>query len=249
MMEIKINKNDIYKGELILVNYEYSIKDDCLSELEVIDENYKDVKIMKVAAHALKKILKKIDAKANIVPVSGFRSQNEQKIIYENSLIENGEKFTKKYVAEPGHSEHQAGLAVDLALYSENIDYICPNFPYEGICMEFRKHALNYGFIERYKNGKEKITKISKEPWHFRYVGLPHSVIIEKNNISLEEYLNILQDYTDKNPYTHISNKGEKTEIYYKKYRKEDDILRIKDFKKIKISGDNKEGLIISIFH
>ena len=49
-------------------------------------------------------------------PVSGWRSFEEQTDIYQNSLVRNGRSFTRKYVALPGHSEHQTGLAIDLSL-------------------------------------------------------------------------------------------------------------------------------------
>lgn len=81
-------------------------------------------------------------------------------------------------------SEHQTGLAIDLAENKEQIDFICPHFPYTGICGEFRAAAPRFGFIERYVSGKEQITGIGAEPWHFRYVGYPHSVIMAEKNYS-----------------------------------------------------------------
>ncbi len=113
----------------------------------------------------------------------------EQTQIYEDSLRENGGEFTKKFVALPGCSEHQTGLAIDLGLCKEEIDFICPDFPYEGICQKFRQMAPDYGFVERYPAGKEKVTGIGHEPWHFRYVGRPHARIMTDRGLVLEEYL------------------------------------------------------------
>ena len=107
---------------------------------------------------------------------------------YLQSLLENGEEFTNKFVARPGHSEHQTGLAIDLGLKQPDIDFLRPNFPYEGICQTFRELAADYGFIERYPVGKEAITGIAHEPWHFRYVGVPHAKIMVDHNWTLEEY-------------------------------------------------------------
>lgn len=64
-------------------------------------------------------------------------------------LQENGTEFTAKFVAMPGHSEHQTGLAIDLGLRQPDIDFIRPAFPYEGICQKFRELAPAFGFIER----------------------------------------------------------------------------------------------------
>lgn len=114
-----------------------------------------------------------LDGWRYITAVSGWRSQEEQREIYLQSLLENGEEFTNQFVASPGHSEHQTGLAIDLGLKQPDIDFLRPYFPYKGICQTFRELSTDYGFIERYQAGKEAITGIAHEPWHFRYVGVP----------------------------------------------------------------------------
>ena len=82
-------------------------------------------------------------------------------------------------MALPGCSEHQTGLAIDLGKAAGYIDFIRPAFPYDGVCGRFRRLAARYGFIERYQRGKEEVTGISAEPWHFRYVGAPHAQLME----------------------------------------------------------------------
>ena len=117
----------------------------------------------------------------------------EQLALWEETLRAQGEEFTRKYVAIPGCSEHETGLAIDLALDTGGeIDFIRPYFPYDGVCGEFRAKAAEYGFIERYPAGKERITRISAEPWHFRYVGREHAVRIAAGNLALEEYAEII---------------------------------------------------------
>ncbi len=103
------------------------------------------------------------------------------------------EDFTRQYVAIPGCSEHETGLAIDLALDTGGeIDFIRPYFPYDGICSEFRARAAEFGFIERYPSGKEHITRIAAEPWHFRYVGAAHAVYLAAHGLTLEEYIDSL---------------------------------------------------------
>ena len=68
-------------------------------------------------------------------------------------------------------------------------------FLYDGICKEFRREMAAYGFVERYPKGKEEITGIGHEPWHFRYVGVPHARFMEERNITLGEYLELLRQY------------------------------------------------------
>ncbi len=236
----KVLKNeDIYKGYLILINPDNLLKDETVN-LVSFDNKYKDIKLESDVNENLHLALDEIKANNKIVPVSGYRTLNEQIDIYNSSLKENGEEFTKKFVALPNASEHQTGLAIDLALNEENIDFICPKFPYYGICEEFRKMAPKYGFIERYKEEKKNTTKISKEEWHFRYVGYPHSEIINNNNFCLEEYISFLKQFTyPHNPLNYKENK-----IYYLPFQKETFIELNKDYT---ISGNNIDGFILTI--
>ena len=79
-----------------------------------------------------------VGAGRRITAVSGYRPHQEQVKIWEDTMRKEGEKFTRTYVAKPGHSEHESGLAVDLAEQREEIDFIRPEFPRSGICRRFR---------------------------------------------------------------------------------------------------------------
>ena len=114
--------------------------------------------------------------------VSGYRSYARQKELYEAS--------TSGYVAPPGASEHQSGLALDLS---------CPQI---GLRLEeefaqtpegrwLNRCAPLYGFIIRYPKEKEKITGYAWEPWHIRYVTRALSLYLSLTKMSLEEYWNI----------------------------------------------------------
>ncbi len=140
------------------------------------------------AADALQALFSHIGAGDEIIPVSGYRSREEQTQIFKDSIRENGEEFTLKYVALPGCSEHQTGLAIDLGKNGPEIDFICPDFPYEGVCKDFLDCAHQFGFILRYPAGKEAVTGIAHEPWHFRYVGPAAAAEITENGLVLEEY-------------------------------------------------------------
>ncbi len=185
------------RGNLILVNGRVPLEEDAGQRMIPALEEYPDILLAWEAALHLRRALLAVCGDGEIVPVSGYRSLREQQEIWDDSLAKNGEEFTRSFVALPGHSEHQTGLAIDLALKKDEIDFIRPDFPYEGICGEFRKIASEYGFVERYPAGKEKITGIAHEPWHFRYVGYPHSRIMEMEGLTLEEYLELLRGYPD----------------------------------------------------
>ena len=175
MRTIKFSKGDKYKGNLILVNGLWPLQNDEKPPCVPILDQFPSVLLHIKASACLRQILKTIDAADSIVPVSGYRPLAEQEEIYRDSLTENGTEFTEKFVAKPGCSEHQSGLAIDLGEKADYIDFICPDFPNKGICAEFRKLASKYGFIQRYTGEKETVTRIACEPWHFRYVGYPHS--------------------------------------------------------------------------
>ena len=184
----------IYSGSLILVNAEHPLRDGRRPPLAPAAPG-SAVLLETRASAMLTGALERLGAVGEIVPVSGWRSRAEQQQIWDGSMAENGEDFTRKYVAIPGCSEHQTGLAIDLALRSDSIDFIRPDFPYDGVCGRFRAIAADYGFIERYPAGKEKITGIAAEPWHFRYVGRPHARLMRDMGLTLEEYVELLRGY------------------------------------------------------
>lgn len=236
MNKIKLTKNDIYQGNLILVNSKNLLKEqDEVKDLEPFNYEFPNILLNKEANEHLQDALKEIEAYSKIVPVSGYRSLKEQQDLFNTSLKENGREFTYSYVALPNASEHQTGLAIDLGLNQDNIDFIRPSFPYEGICQEFREIAPKYGFVERYLKVKQNITLIDAEEWHFRYVGYPHSEIMVANDFCLEEYIAFLK----KGPFNYKDY-----EITYLPYKK--DNIEVEIDETTRISGNNQDGFIIT---
>jgi len=234
------------EGNLLLVNADVALHNEDKSDLVSVVPSYPEVLVKKKVADALQQVFQKIDCGERIIPVSGYRTVEEQTLIYKTSLRENGEEFTRKFVALPYHSEHQTGLAIDLGLKKEEIDFICPEFPYEGICNEFRKEAANFGFIERYSKGKEHITGIAHEPWHFRYVGWPHSQIISEKAMVLEEYLFFMKQFSQENPYVCSNEDGKVAEIFYVSATMPD--ITITNGCTYQISGNNMDGFVVTLW-
>ena len=245
---IKLEHEQIYRGNLILVNASFPLKEGAAKDLVPVDPSIPDVRMKHDAADVLQLVLEKISADGDIVPVSGYRSSEEQTELYRESLRLNGKEFTEKYVALPDHSEHQTGLAIDLGLNCGEIDFIRPNFPYEGICEKFRREAPNYGFIERYKKGKEKITGIAHEPWHFRYVGYPHSNIMEDVDLSLEEYIDFLKNYRDDRHLIYDGADGVYMEIFYVPAAEDETPISLQQAGVYRISGNNMDGFIVTVW-
>lgn len=182
-------QKDVCRGPLILVNASHPIpakRPPCLAPALPDQGN---VLLESHAAKSLAACVKASGAQGRIRAVSGWRSRAEQRQIWNDSLRENGEAFTQSYVALPGCSEHETGLAIDLAAEAPEIDFIRPDFPRDGVFAVFRRLAPSFGWIERYTAEKEEITGIAAEPWHFRYVGTPHASILTSQGLCLEEYL------------------------------------------------------------
>ena len=158
------------------------------AELVPADPRFPDILLLPPAAQALQRLIHDLDAREAIVPVSGFRPHAEQVRLWNDSLRENGRAFTETYVARPGCSEHETGLAIDLGENVPGLDFIRPSFPDTGVCGAFKARAAEYGFILRYPRGKEAVTGIGFEPWHFRYVGTPWAGEMADAGLTLEEF-------------------------------------------------------------
>lgn len=128
-----------------------------------------------------------------IYPVvrEGYRTAEEQQKILDDKIYayvkegysrKRAEKLAKEWVAIPGTSEHQLGIAVDI-----NADQ--SKSSNEEVYIWLAENAYKYGFILRYPQGKENITGTDYEPWHYRYVGLEAAEIVFKDKICLEEYV------------------------------------------------------------
>lgn len=177
----------------MLVNQSHPLPSLAVPELAAPDPACPDVLMERHAAALLSACIRAVNGAGKIIPVSGWRSHEEQQQIWDDTLAKEGPVFTRNYVAFPGCSEHESGLAIDLALAAPEIDFIRPEFPYTGVCGEFRRLAPRYGFVERYRAEKQSITGIAAEPWHFRYVGVPHAQLMEEYGLCLEEYLELLR--------------------------------------------------------
>lgn len=251
MRTLNLNTASIYSGNLILVNREHPITqrdNNYGAALVSVGYDYPDILLDYVAAKELSQILNVLDMDDKVIPVSGYRTREEQKQIYFSSMKENGQEFTDKYVALPDRSEHQTGLAIDLAENTGEYDFIRPNFPYTGICMEFRKKAIRYGFIERYPKGKEAVTGIAHEPWHFRYVGYPHSEIMSLKNLTLEEYIRYIKNFPYKGKHLKFFNYEYNYEIFYMSLSRLEKIsVELPLDIPYQISGNNMDGFIITL--
>lgn len=248
MKTITLTEYSVHLGSLILVNSQFPYytgnTENCLIPVR---SGGGSVLMERRASNLLAKLISDIKGRTKISAVSGWRSRQEQQSIYEQSLKENGRAFTEQYVAYPDHSEHQTGLAVDLGLKKQDIDFIRPDFPYSGICQTFREQAVQYGFIERYQKGKETITGIAQEPWHFRYVGAPHAAIMAEKGLTLEEYHTFLKEHPfGKRCFNYRNGKQDICVSYIKAAVGADTQFEMDGDIPYSVSGNNTDGFVLT---
>ena len=126
----------------------------------------------------------------NLTIVSGFRSYNTQKGLYNRYVSVDGVAAADTYSARAGHSEHQSGLAADL-------NYVNDAFAWSAEGIWLADNCYKYGFILRYPQGKSDETGYKYEPWHFRYVGteLAEKLYNGGDWITMEDYFGITSVY------------------------------------------------------
>ncbi|EOL43898.1 hypothetical protein RV11_GL001087 [Enterococcus phoeniculicola] len=142
-----------------------------------------------------------------LVMISAFRSVSYQEEVFSEGVSQNMSKLgvseeeatkeAKKTMTEPGYSEHHTGLALDVVDEEWNTNYVGSvldaRFGNEAGAKWLADNAAKYGFIIRYPKNQEKITAITYEPWHIRYVGPENAEYIHEHEITLEEYLDLLK--------------------------------------------------------
>lgn len=178
---------------LVLVNKDNPLKDESMYEKVDCNSNYaNDRTAEKEAFEAFKKLQEFVKEQGYIIDVeSGYRSSSYQQIVWDECLKEHGLEHTKKFVAVPGYSEHQTGLAIDFLLYEDGVWYEDQKMKGHPVLNLVADNAYKFGFIIRYPEGKEDITGYGYEPWHLRYVkDVEIAKYIKDNNLCLEEYLN-----------------------------------------------------------
>jgi D-alanyl-D-alanine carboxypeptidase len=236
---LELQREDIYKGDLLLINLQHPVPKNRVppdvvkliqhpelmngigmldGDIELPLDQLQRLSEMAEAARA--------DGITGLMINSGYRGREEQAELYE--------ELGSVYANPPGHSEHQLGLSLDLG----SSIAMMKDAP-EGEWL--RRNAWKHGFVLRYPEDKTKITGVIYEPWHFRYVGLPHSAIMQEHGFVLEEYLEYLKDRKQ----VHAEAGGKAYEVSY--YRVDDGAkIAIPIEGSYTISGNNTDGVIVT---
>ena len=171
----------------MLVNKHYKLDEDFVpDDLVEFDQEYCNDEIQEGNREAVVAFKNMYEAAKKeglgLVINSSYRSYQDQENICNTFKDLYGEGYVTKYVALPGFSEHQTGLAFDIGSTSSKV--FAESKEYEWM----KENAYKYGFILRFTKANAYITGFRSEPWHYRYVGKKVAKYIYDNNISLEEY-------------------------------------------------------------
>ncbi len=185
--------------QLLLVNpwnempedYEVTLK--ALPDGQKVDERaYDDLNAMLEACR---------DAGLRPKICSSYRTQAKQTYLYNNKITRlRNAGYSKaaaleeagRWVARPGTSEHQLGLALDIV--SSSYQALTKKQEKTAEQKWLMEHCWEYGFILRYPSDKSEITGIGYEPWHYRYVGREVALDVRESGLCFEEYLLLRQE-------------------------------------------------------
>ena len=157
-----------------------------------------------------------------------------------------------KKIDEPntnGATEHHIGEVIDLYVYTGKVR---GNLDDEGFADIFKwvyDNAYKYGFVLRYPESKSGVTGVDYEPYHFRQVGYAHAYYMTKNDLCLEEYLELLKrDHGISSPLEFKGDDGNSYMVYYVQASETDMTeLSVPTEYTYTISGDNMEGFIVTV--
>lgn len=184
--------------KLVLINKQHPVPDDYtfkLGDIKTIKGN------MQCDERIIEELLSMMQAAkkdgVTLAICSPYRDLNRQKYLFNRKIeiyMSKGMSYMEAYcissqaVTVPGASEHQIGLAIDIV--SDDYITLDEGFADTAAGKWLAEHSYEYGFILRYPKGKEYITSIEYEPWHFRYVGKEAAAVMAQENLTLEEFWN-----------------------------------------------------------
>ncbi len=245
-------KDEVHLGKLILVSKEHPYKflDSAsnvnISEMKTTSYRVSDNTLLVGKdtigpLNALFDAYYKSGGVSTTYVISAFRTFERQQELYNQEVADKGVEEGGKWVAMPGTSEHHTGLAVDLGIYDSAGAY--HEYDGSGIYSWINQNSYKYGFVVRYTENKKSITNINPEPWHFRYLGIPHATQISKLKLCLEEYIDLLRGYSYTNPMKITSADGGEYLTYYCSGL----TVYVPKTGSYEVSGNNVDGFIVTL--
>ena len=175
-------------GTLYLVNRQHKVSENYTPDVRVVNATGMKQSMREDAATALEEMFAAAKAeKVGLSTVSGYRSYTKQQTIYSRKQKSAGQTTANLLVALPGSSEHQMGMAMDLA--QKGGSQLNAGFGSTKAGQWVNANAWKFGFIVRYPKDQTEITGYAFEPWHVRYVGKAFAKAVFDSGDVLETYV------------------------------------------------------------
>jgi D-alanyl-D-alanine carboxypeptidase len=239
-LTLQVTKEQIYKGHLLLVNKDYPVPKGAEPETVRLSRDAAvafgfvaadpSVQLTPILLQSFAEMVEaaRQDGVDQFMISSGYRDLKKQRELYEEAGPD--------YALPAGYSEHNLGLSLDIGSTQGKMEHAA-----EGQWL--KNNAWKYGFILRYPEDKTAVTGIRYEPWHFRYVGLPHSAIMQEKQFVLEEYL----DYLREQKSITATIDQQVYEIFYYPVSQQT-AIRVPANSRYEISGNNVDGVIVTVY-
>lgn len=246
-----LEQEAIHSGELILVNnwtsYHFPEEQELVCVYEKKSDGYyvRDLSVFlaPVAMDAMDRMLVDFRTQGgskSINVVAGYRTREDQQHLFDQSAERNGREHAERYVAKPGGSEHHTGMAVDFSILQGN--GVSADYDGTGEYAWINSNCHRYGFVVRYAQDKADLTGIWDEPWHFRYVGVPHATEMGKQAMCMEEYMDYLKKFPFDGEHLTIDCDTGSYEVWYT----EGTQVYLPESGEYQLSGNNTDGVIVT---
>lgn len=238
---LKFSETAMHEGTLILVspNYSYTgtTPQDCISSYDYMFNDNRD---------------KLFSIKNNEVKAKGIVLENIKDMMSDFYSLYGSASIVLMNAYNPNDKLSEFAAGYSLEFFYHNSDGSYSVFNPIGTYSWIADNAYRYGFILRYPNEKATVTGMNDSAGVLRYVGMPHSQIMYKNNMCLEEYLEYLKNYSYDNAIGYTTDDGKNYAIYYAPSEGSQTNIKIPtdsdgDTYKFTISGNNSDGYIITV--
>lgn len=245
----KFKAEDIYRGDLVLVNseHEYKFPEDDIELVSVYDNitgeyfHVSDLvqKLDRTVLDQLTALMTSFydeESNSDIYVIGTYRTKEEQDDKYWNG----NSQF------QGGYSDYHTGRSFDIGIYPAD-NSMAGYYSPRGVYGYVDEHAADYGFIVRFPEGKETFTGEQARTYTYRYVGVPHAVYMKQNNLCLEEYIDTLKGHNNEDPLEVAAGK-KLYQVYYVPASKTGDTeVPLPSNKTYSVSGNNVDGFIVTV--
>lgn len=244
--------DDIYKGDLVLVNaeYEYKFQEDDVDPITVFDNRNDYYEAGDYVTKLDETVLNQLNAMIEVYATENNMESTD--IFIQDGYRTYEEQVERHYTGksktfEAGHTDYHTGRTFDMFYNDSESGTGFAYFSADGDYEWFAENAGNYGFIVRFPEDKQDITGEKPRSYTYRYVGVPHAVYINENNLCMEEYIEELKSHNIDNP-LEITVDDKNYSVYYVPAENNGiNEIPVPSGKMYTVSGNNADGFIVTV--